>query len=146
MSDAQAEAAAPSVASSPSTPSAVEHVVANTDDLKPGQHKIVQINNIELGIYNIDGRFYAVHSMCPHQFGPACKGPVTSKSVCDESTDWQFQLTRAGEILVCPWHGMQFDIIDGQSLSNKKLRLRTFPVQVVDGEVRVQIGGRRRVV
>jgi nitrite reductase/ring-hydroxylating ferredoxin subunit len=38
---------------------------------------------------------------------------------------------------------MQFDILNGQSLSDKKLKLRTFPVRVVDGEVRVQLGGRR---
>jgi nitrite reductase (NADH) small subunit len=130
-------------ASEASNPPANEHVVAHASDLKPGEHKIVRIKNIELGLYNIGGSFYAIHSMCPHQFGPACRGPVTAKSVCDESTDWQFQWTRAGEILVCPWHGMQFDILNGQSLSDKNLRLRTFPVRVVDDEVRVQLGGRR---
>ena len=42
---------------------------------------------------------------------------------------------------MCPWHGMQFDILTGQSLPNKNVRLRTFPVRVVDGEIRVQVGG-----
>ncbi len=147
MSDTQAEAAAKPVesvgAGKTSNPSDREHVVAHASDLKPGEHKVVQINSIELGLYNVGGSFYAVHSMCPHQFGPACRGPVTAMSICDESTDWEFQWTRAGEVLVCPWHGMQFDILNGQSLSDKNLRLRTFPVRVVDDEVRVQIGGRR---
>ena len=125
-----------------SRPSSGEHVVAQASDLKPGEHKIVQIRSLEIGIYNVGGNFYALHSMCPHQFGPACLGPVTSQSVCDESTGWRLQWRKEGEILVCPWHGMQFDILTGQSLPNKKVRLRTFPVRVVDGEVRVQIGGR----
>lgn len=131
--------AAPNVAQAPR-----EHVVAQVDDLKPGEKKIVFVNTIEIGLYNIGGRFYAIHSMCPHQYGPACRGPVTGMSTADESSGWEFRWTRAGEILVCPWHGMQFDILNGQSLSDKNLRLRTFPVRVVDGEVRVQIGGARR--
>jgi nitrite reductase/ring-hydroxylating ferredoxin subunit len=138
MSDAQAEAATKA-----SHPSPAEHVVARTGDLKPGEHKIVYINSIELGLYNIGGTFYAVHSMCPHQYGPACRGPVTSEATSNESTGWRTQWTKVGEVLVCPWHGMQFHILTGQSLSDKHLRLRTFPVRVVDDEVRVQIGGRR---
>lgn len=145
MSDSHTEATSTPVESVSVGPASSpgEHVVLHESDLKPGEHKVVRIKSLELGIYNIAGSFYAVHSMCPHQYGPACLGPVTSKSICDESTNWKFQWTRAGEILVCPWHGMQFDILNGESLSDKKLRLRTFPVRVVDGEVRVQIGGRR---
>jgi 3-phenylpropionate/trans-cinnamate dioxygenase ferredoxin subunit len=145
MNYSQAEAAAASVDSGASTGSnlsAGEHVVAQASDLKPGEHKIVQIRSLEIGIYNVGGSFYAHHSMCPHQFGPACLGPVTGQSVCDESTGWRFQWRRNNEILVCPWHGMQFDILTGQSLPNKNVRLRTFPVRVVDGEIRVQVGGR----
>lgn len=147
MSETHAEVASTPVESSgagkTSTLSAGEHIVARTDDVKPGEHKIVHINSIELGLYNIGGNYYAIHSMCPHQFGPACRGPVTAKSTADESTDWKTVWVKQGEVLVCPWHGMQFDILNGQSLSDKHLRLRTFPVRVVDDEVRVQLGGRR---
>lgn len=142
MSEAQAEAG--SVQSKAGSDSITgEHVVAQAGDIRPGENKIVRIRTMEIGVYNVGGSFYALHNVCPHQFGPACLGPITGQTVCDESTGWQFQWTRDKEILVCPWHGMQFDILTGQSLPNKNVRLRTFPVRVVDGEVRVQIGGRR---
>jgi nitrite reductase (NADH) small subunit len=122
---------------------AAEHVVANKNEIKPGEHKIVRIRSLEIGIYNVGGTFYALHSMCPHQFGPACAGQVTGESICSEETGWHIQWARDGEILVCPWHGMQFEIATGQCLSKKEMRLRTFPVKIVDDEVRVQLGGRR---
>ena len=123
MNHSQAEAAAASVESGASTGSnlsAGEHVVAQASDLKPGEHKIVQIRSLEIGIYNVGGSFYALHSMCPHQFGPACLGPVTGQSVCDESTGWRFQWRRNNEILVCPWHGMQFDDSDRSEPSEQE--------------------------
>lgn len=107
-------------------------------DLKAGEHKIVNVGRLEIGLYNLDGTFYALHNMCPHQFGPACAGPVGYESVCNSQTDWHLQLVRKGEILTCPWHGMEFDVKSGQCLSDKKMRLRTFPVQVIDGNVHVQ--------
>jgi nitrite reductase (NADH) small subunit len=146
MSDANVEAAAieaETTAAPKATNAPGEHVVAHTGDLKPGEQKIVFINTIEIGLYNIGGTFYAVHSMCPHQYGPACRGPTTAMSYADETTDWKTAWTKHGEVLVCPWHGMQFDILSGKSLSDKHLKLRTFPVRVVGDEVRVQLGGRR---
>jgi nitrite reductase/ring-hydroxylating ferredoxin subunit len=121
----------------------VEHRVAQAADLPPGKHKIVKVRSLEIGVYNVGGTYYALHSMCPHQFGPACLGPVGGQAICNEGTEWRLQLVRDGEILTCPWHGMEYDIISGQCLSMPRMRLRTFPVRVVDGEVRVQIGGRQ---
>jgi nitrite reductase/ring-hydroxylating ferredoxin subunit len=122
---------------------AVEHAVAQAADLPPGKHKIVKVRSLEIGVYNVGGTYYALHSMCPHQFGPACAGPVGGQAICNETTEWHYQFVRDGEILTCPWHGMEFDIASGQCLSMPRMRLRSFPVRVVDGEVRVQIGRRQ---
>lgn len=120
----------------------VEHVVAEVGELKPGEHKIVQIRTLEIGVYNVAGTFYALHNICPHQYGPACAGPVGGQSISSAETDWRRQWIRDGEILTCPWHGMEFEIANGQCLSKRNMHLRTFPVRVINGEVRVQIGGR----
>jgi len=118
-----------------------EHVVGLASELPPGKHRVVRIRSLEVGIYNIGGTFYALHSMCPHQFGPVCAGPVGTAATHDD--DWRLKLERDGEILTCPWHGMEFEIRTGQCLSKKNMKLRMFPVRVVDGEVRVELGGRR---
>ncbi len=119
-----------------------EHVVGKVGDLPPGSRTIMQVRNIQIGVFNVNGTYYALHSMCPHQFGPLCHGPVTGQTVCDKTTDWHFAWERDGEVLTCPWHGMQFYIADGQSLTLPDMKIRTYPVRVVDGEVRVQVGRR----
>ena len=115
-----------------------EYVVGPESDFPPGSHKIVRVRNLEIGVFNVAGTLYALHNMCPHQFGPACKGPVGGAMICNVSTGWRFQWVRSGEILTCPWHGLEFDIVTGQCLAPKNFRLRQFPVRVVDGEVRLR--------
>jgi hypothetical protein len=45
-----------------------------------------------------------------------------------------------GKILVCPWHQHEFDIESGECLFiDDHARLVKYPVEVVDGEVRVQV-------
>jgi nitrite reductase (NADH) small subunit len=46
---------------------------------------------------------------------------------------------REGEIVTCPWHGIEFDITTGKSLSSPRLRVRTYPVAVEDGQVKVTV-------
>ena len=50
---------------------------------------------------------------------------------------------REGEIITCPWHGMEFDITTGQAIAKPKARLRQYAVSVEDGKVVVAIGGER---
>lgn len=116
-----------------------ELVVGTLEDLPPGTRKIVKVRNHEVGVYNVNGNFYALLNMCPHQFGPLCKGPVGGAMNCDEDTQWQFHWEREGEIVTCPWHGLEFDLTTGKSLATKLYSVRQFPVRVVDNEVRLQV-------
>jgi nitrite reductase (NADH) small subunit len=115
-------------------------VVGPVSELPPGRHKIVRVRNMEVGVFNVNGTFYALHNSCPHQFGPLCTGPVGGEMICNARTGWRFEWRRDGEILTCPWHGSEFDLTTGECLTSKKHRVRRFPVHVVDGEVRLQVG------
>jgi nitrite reductase/ring-hydroxylating ferredoxin subunit len=42
-------------------------------------------------------------------------------------------------MLVCPWHGWEFDCATGQHDRLAACRLATFPVRVHEGEVMVDI-------
>src|SRR6478735_7478548 len=116
-----------------------DHEVGDLAEFPPETHKIVAIKNIEIGIFNVAGTLYALPNVCPHQYGPLSKGPVGGMMSCNASTNWKFHWGRAGEILTCPWHGLEFDIKTGQCLAPKKFSVRTFPVRVVDGEVRLSL-------
>ena len=120
-----------------------DHEVGSISDFPPETHKIVAIKNIEIGIFNVAGTLYALPNVCPHQYGPLSKGPVGGMMSCNASTNWKFHWGRSGEILTCPWHGLEFDIKTGQCLAPKKFSVRSFPVSVVDGKVRVSLSRKR---
>jgi len=100
---------------------------------------VVKLGRVEVGVFNVDGDFYALPNVCPHQFGPLCEGTVNGTMACSAATDWKFQWVRDGEIVTCPWHGVEFDIATGKSLSSPRLRVRTYPVAVEDGQVKVTV-------
>lgn len=68
-----------------------------------------------------DDTLVAFDSLCPHMRAPLGFGRVVH-----------------GEI-VCPWHFMRFDAVDGSTAgcNDTVMRLRTYTVQVVEGNVYV---------
>lgn len=116
-----------------------EHVVGTPADFPLDSHKVVKVRHLELGIFNVDGELYALPNICPHQFGPLSKGPVTGMMVCNARTDWRFNWIREGEIVVCPWHGLEFEISTGRALALDRYSVRVFPVSVVDDDVIVTL-------
>ncbi|WP_208757066.1 Rieske (2Fe-2S) protein [Bradyrhizobium nanningense] len=122
-----------------STP--VDYPVGPASDFPPGSHRIVQVRTQEVGVFNVNGNLHALVNVCPHQYGPVCDGPVGGEMRCNASTGWKFQWSRDGEILICPWHGLEFDLTTGRCLAPKEMRLRKCKVNVVEGEVRVSLTG-----
>jgi nitrite reductase/ring-hydroxylating ferredoxin subunit len=58
---------------------------------------------------------------------------------CGPSTGWRHEWVRDGEIVTCPWHGLEFDVTTGRCLASPKVRVRTYPVVVEDGLVKVTV-------
>ena len=109
-----------------------KHVVATVDEIPPGERKIVELEGRSLGVFNINGEFYAVRNICPHQGAPLCEGRLTGLLQSDVPGEYRY--TRKGEILRCVWHGWEFDIKTGQSWWNPaQKRVRKYPVEVEDG-------------
>ena len=112
-----------------------EHIVGTLADFPPGSHAVVSIGKLQLGVFNIDGTLYALPNICPHQFGPLCTGRVTGTFLNDEAHDWNHFWGLEGQVVACPWHGIEFDVITGVALANPKLKVRQYPITVVDGQV-----------
>jgi nitrite reductase (NADH) small subunit len=115
------------------------HIVGTLEAFPENTHRVVKIRNIEIGVFNVNGAFYALPNVCPHQFGPLCEGTVNGTTACNAETDWKMAWVRQGEILTCPWHGWEYDITTGRALSKPKIRVRTYPVTVEDGQVVVTL-------
>jgi nitrite reductase/ring-hydroxylating ferredoxin subunit len=100
-------------------------------EFPPGESKIIEINEgaYSIGVFNIDGEFYALANVCPHQLAPLCEGRITGEIVSDGVGE--YDLIREGEIIQCPWHGWKFNIKDGTSVFNPhKVRTRTYEASV----------------
>jgi nitrite reductase (NADH) small subunit len=91
--------------------------IAAESDLEPGICGEYVAGGRIVALFNVDGKFFALDGICPHQGGPLGKG-----SLC-------------GAIVTCPWHGFQFDVTSGQHQTSKSLVHPTFPVKVENGDV-----------
>ena len=53
-----------------------QHVVGKVAEIGPGQRKIVTVEGISIGVFNVGGTYYALRNRCPHQGAPLCQGSV----------------------------------------------------------------------
>lgn len=108
------------------------YIVASVEEIPPGERKIVEIASRSIGVFNVNGEFFALRNRCPHQGGPLCTGPVGG--FVSSSGPGDYRVTRHGEILRCPWHGWEFDIRTGQSwFDPARVRVRSYEVSLEPG-------------
>jgi 3-phenylpropionate/trans-cinnamate dioxygenase ferredoxin subunit len=111
----------------------VRYVVASVDEIPPGGRKIVKVGGRSIGVFNLDGEFFALRNQCPHQGGPLCKGRLAG--LIQSPAPGEFTYTRRGEFLRCPWHAWEFDVRTGQSwVDPKKLRVRSYKTTIEGGD------------
>jgi len=109
------------------------HVVCPVDELLPGQRKIVDVDGRSIGVFNVNGNYYALLSRCPHKAAPLCLGILTGLVVGPEP--YRYEIEREGEILRCPWHGWEFDVTNGRSIFNPhRVRVKSYDVTVEPSE------------
>ena len=98
--------------------------VGPADELPPNSVKIVTAGSITVGVYNLNGEFYALEDRCSHDDGPLCEG--------------DFDVEEG--VAICPRHGSNIDIRTGEALTLPAVfPVDTFPVTVEDGIVRVDV-------
>lgn len=109
-----------------------KYIAGAIEDIPPGSRKIVEIGGRSIGLFNVNGTVYALRNRCPHQGGPLCEGRHTG--FLEATAPGEFQYTRRGEFLRCPWHGWEFDITTGRSwVDPARLRTSRYPVSVQIG-------------
>ncbi|CAG7627653.1 Rieske (2Fe-2S) protein [Paenibacillus allorhizosphaerae] len=96
--------------------------VIRADELSDGGHKIVEVKGIQFGIYRIKGEYYAWRNVCPHAGAPVCRGKVCATRL--PSLVYEYKYGRENEILRCPWHGWEFDLLTGEHLVDPETKLR----------------------
>jgi len=118
-------------------------VVGRADEIGPAERRIVIPfrGRAGIGVFNVDGKFYALRNLCPHKSGPLCTGRVTGRIVADTPPAGRpllrddHEIAQVGEIIRCPWHLWEFEIATGRCLVDPAMRVKTYPVSIEDGWV-----------
>ena len=64
--------------------------VLKASEVAPGEMKQVAVGGTDVVVANVDGKFCAFGSLCPHEDAPLCEGELD------------------GDVVTCPWHGWQY--------------------------------------
>jgi nitrite reductase/ring-hydroxylating ferredoxin subunit len=116
-----------------------EYILGAETDLPPGAHRVYSVDGREIGVFNVAGAYHALPNLCPHQIGPLCTGRISGTLSRRKETGWQLQWVHDGEIVTCPWHGMEFHIPTGQCLAFKEIKLRRYEVWAEEGVIKLRL-------
>lgn len=106
------------------------YVVARVEDIPDGARLLVTVQGQSVGIFNIDGEFFALRNRCPHQGGELCKGSIVAEVTA--TAPGEIQYNRSRRMLQCPWHGWEYDIRTGQSYFGP--HVRPYGVEIARGD------------
>jgi nitrite reductase (NADH) small subunit len=96
--------------------------VAATADVAVGQGALLDVKGVTLALFNAgSGRFHATSPLCPHEDGPLAEGWLE------------------GDVVVCPWHGFDFELASGRCRVDEALSITVYPVRVVGDDVEVDL-------
>lgn len=101
---------------------------------------IVSSGDTEIGVFRIDGHFYAYENFCLHQGGPVCEGTLIGKVEPVLGEDRSVVGERFSETethFVCPWHGWEYDLVTGECAADRRLRLKSYEVAQRGDEIYV---------
>jgi 3-phenylpropionate/trans-cinnamate dioxygenase ferredoxin component len=97
--------------------------VARTDEVNPGQARLIDVKGKQIAVFNISGEFFAIDNMCTHEAGPLAEGEIS------------------GHEVTCPWHGARFDVRTGEVLGPPAYDdVICYAVRVTGTDIEVDVG------
>jgi 3-phenylpropionate/trans-cinnamate dioxygenase ferredoxin subunit len=95
--------------------------VARADELAPGDWRSLDVDGVQIAVFNVDGRLCAIEDVCTHDGGILTGGEIEDG------------------VIICPRHGARFCICTGEVLAPPAYEdVDTYPVRVHEGMVQVQ--------
>lgn len=102
-------------------------------DLPPGTSTTVKAFGTTVALFNVEGRLFAIGNNCPHHGGPLCHGRVSGTHL--PSRPHEYRYGREERVLVCPWHGREFDIESGEALFDPSVRVKVYGAEVENRQI-----------
>lgn len=95
--------------------------VAATGDIPEGEGRCFEVGDQQVAIFNVEGTYYALDNVCPHQGGPLGEGELD------------------GKMVTCPWHAWDFDVTTGENSEDSDEKQTVFAVKVDGDDVLVEV-------
>jgi nitrite reductase (NADH) small subunit len=95
--------------------------VAALSDLPERRGVCVTAGRRELALFKLGGEVFALDNCCPHRGGPLSEGDIVEGKV------------------FCPLHAWGFELRTGQSSTNPRAHVRSYPVRLANGQVEVEL-------
>jgi len=93
-------------------------------ELSPGAMRLVEHDGKKIGVFNCDGKLYAIEDRCSHDNGPLAEGEFDQDTCTVE----------------CPRHGSLFDLSTGRPKTLPAFQsVETFPVAVEDDTITLEV-------
>ena len=98
--------------------------VCPVEDLPPGEMRLVEWEDLEIGVFNCGGNLYAIEDRCSHDDGPLAEGEFDGERCTVE----------------CPRHGSLFDLKTGKPLTLPAyVPVETYPVIIEDQTIKLEV-------
>jgi 3-phenylpropionate/trans-cinnamate dioxygenase ferredoxin component len=98
--------------------------ICTVSELPPGERKLVEWEDLEIGVFNCGGEYFAIEDRCSHDDGPLAHGELDDERCTVE----------------CPRHGSLFDLRTGKPKTLPAyVPVDTFPVHVDDDTIRLEV-------
>jgi 3-phenylpropionate/trans-cinnamate dioxygenase ferredoxin subunit len=98
--------------------------VCPLNELPPGAMRLVEHDDLEIGVFNCAGTVYAIEDRCSHDDGPLVEGELDQDACTIE----------------CPRHGSLFDLKTGKPMTLPAyIPVDTFPVVIEQDTIKVEV-------
>jgi 3-phenylpropionate/trans-cinnamate dioxygenase ferredoxin component len=98
--------------------------ICRLEELPPGERKLVEWEDLEIGVFNCGGDILAIEDRCSHDDGDLVQGELDQDTCTVE----------------CPRHGSRFDLRTGKPLTLPAyVPVDTFPLSVQDGVIKLEV-------
>jgi 3-phenylpropionate/trans-cinnamate dioxygenase ferredoxin component len=93
-------------------------------ELPPGERKLIEWEELEIGVFNCGGSLYAIEDRCSHDDGPLAEGEFDPETCTVE----------------CPRHGSLFDLRTGQPKTLPAyVPVETYPVIIENETIKLEV-------
>ena len=94
--------------------------VGAIDEIPVGEGRTFAVDDEQIAVFRLrDGSLRAIDAVCPHKGGPLADGLADDR------------------VVVCPLHGHTFDMCTGAEAGGSDMSVRSYPVSVCDGTIRL---------